>query len=185
MLDTTYPRDLVMIGAVFGLAAFVWSGWAQEGPPRSPLWRVALGVLGVAGLALAGWGVSLAVRHWGSATAMAPGTSGFTAYLVVFWVEVLVAGVVGVLLSRSGHAGLVAPWVLLVVGVHFVALALVLGQPVLHVAAGLLSAVAVVAALVPGDAVARSFWCGLLGAPVFLGVGLSSVLRGAEALAAP
>ncbi len=178
MLDTAHPRDLVMVGAVFGLATFIWSGWAQEGPPRAVLWRVLLGALGVAGLALAGWSTTQAVRHWGGSSAIEPGSRAFTVYLVVFWAEVVVAGVAGVLLARRGRGDLVAPLVLLVVGLHFVALAVVFSQPVLHLTAGLLVAVAVLAALVPAGAVARSFWCGVLGAPVFLAVGLWCALTG-------
>ena len=33
MIDQSFPRDLVMISAVFSIAASVWSGWAQEEPP--------------------------------------------------------------------------------------------------------------------------------------------------------
>ncbi|QIM21006.1 hypothetical protein G7075_07450 [Phycicoccus sp. HDW14] len=183
MLDTMHPRDLVMIGAVFGLATVLWAGWAQEAPPRAWVWRAVLGLLSVAGLALAAWSATLAVRHWGSGTAIEPGSRAFTVYLVVFWVEVLVAGVAGVLLARTGHSDLLAPLVLLVVGVHFVALAGVFGQPVLHLAAGLLSGVAVLAALLPSSTAAHSFWCGVLGAPVFLGLGLWSAVRGAGVLA--
>ncbi|MGG5257308.1 hypothetical protein [Phycicoccus avicenniae] len=184
MFDDTLPRDLVMIGAVFGAGAFAWAGWAQEGPPRAWVWRALLGVLSVAGLALAGWSGTLAARNWDGGTAIATGGRGFTLYLVVFWAEVLVAVVAGLLLARHGRSDLLAPLVLLVVGVHFFALAVVFGQPVLHLAAVLLSAIAVPAALVPPSAVARSFWCGLLGAPVFLGVGFWSVLRGASVFAA-
>ena len=59
MIDDAYPRDLVMTAAIFGVAAFVWSGWAQERPPRGVLWRVVLAVLGVAGLAVAGFALAL------------------------------------------------------------------------------------------------------------------------------
>lgn len=182
MLDTAHPRDLVMIGAVFGVATFVWAGWAQEGPPRNVVWRAVLGVLSVCGLALAGWSATLAARNWDTATAIEPGSRAFTVYLVVFWVEVVVAAVAGVVLARAGRSDLLAPLVLLVVGVHFFALAVVFGQPVLHLAAVLLSAAALVAASVPSSLAARSFWCGLLGAPVFLAIGLWSASTGASTL---
>ena len=182
MLDTTSPRDLAMIGAVFGVAAFVWAGWAQEGPPRGAAWRVLLGLFAVAGLALAGWSGTVAARHWGSGTALDPGGRAFTTYLVVFWVEVAVAAAAGVVLARTGHSELLAPFVLLVVGVHFFALAGVFGQPVLHLVAVLLSAAAVVAALVPVSVAAHSFWCGVLAAPVFLGIGLWCTRTGAAVL---
>ncbi len=145
-------------------------------------WRVVLGLLGVAGLALAGWSATAAVRNWGSGTALDPGGRAFTSYLVVFWVEVAVAAAAGVVLARTGRSDLLAPFVLLVVGVHFFALAGVFGQPVLHLAAVLLCAAAVVAAAVPTSVAAHSFWCGALGAPVFLGIGLWCTRTGAAAL---
>jgi hypothetical protein len=183
VLDTTFPRDLVMIGAVFGVATFVWAGWAQEGPPPGRAWRAVLAVLSVGGLALAGWSATLAVRNWDTATAIESGSRAFTVYLVVFWAEALLAAVAGVVLARRGRSDLLAPLVLLVVGLHFFALAGVFGQPVLHLAAVLLSAGALVAAFVPPSLAARSFWCGLLGAPVFLALGLWSASTGAEVLA--
>ena len=104
MIDVAYSRDLVMIGAIFGLAAFIWSGWAQEAPPRALVWRLVLAV--------------------------------------------------------------------------------VFGQPVLHLAGLLLTIVAVVTFILPRETAAPSFWCGILGAPVFLGIGLWCLLAGRSALSA-
>ncbi|MGL4742979.1 MAG: hypothetical protein ACRCXL_01125 [Dermatophilaceae bacterium] len=160
-----------MTGAVFGAAAFAWSGWAQEGPPRGWPWRALLALFGVTGAVLAGWSGTLAARHWGSGTAISPGSRGFTLYLIVFWAEVVIAVVAGIALTRIGRTDLLAPLVLFVVGLHFVALAWVFGQPVLHIVAALLVAAAVVSALLPAATALRSFWCGVLGAPVFLVVG--------------
>lgn len=181
MLDLAYPRDLVMIGVVFGIAAFVWAGWAQERPPAHWSWRVVLGVLGVAGLALAGLSIPVAVRNWSTPTAIDPSSGGFRIYLVIVAVEVVVAAVLAVVVIRRRRSDLVAPLILLVVGWHFFALAIVFSQPVLHVAAVLLTVAAVVAALVRSRA-ARSFWCGLLAAPVFLVIGVVCAVTGAGAL---
>ncbi|WP_454130864.1 hypothetical protein [Microbacterium lacticum] len=41
----------------------MWSGWAQEGPPRPVVWRVVLAGLGVIGLVVAGFAIPLVVRH--------------------------------------------------------------------------------------------------------------------------
>ena len=60
----------------------------------------------------------------------------------------------------------------------------VFGQPVLHVAGLLLTIVAVVAFILPRETAAPSFWCGILGAPVFFGIGLWCLLAGRSALAA-
>ncbi len=92
------------------------------------------------------------------------------------------AGFLAFLAHRARRSDLIAPLVLGVVGVHFIALAPVFDQPVLYLAAALLTAIAVVAASVPRGPVARSFWCGVLSAPVFLGIGLWSTVSASNAL---
>lgn len=171
MLETHYPRDLAMVGAIFGLAAFMWSGWAQENPPTQWWWRAVLGLFAIAGLSLAALSISMAVSHWSAATALESGNVAFRVYLIVFWVEVVLAAVLAFIAVRAGRGDLIAPLVLAVVGVHFFALAPVFAQPVLYLAAVLLTTAAIVAAVVPSGSTARSFWCGLLGAPVFVAVG--------------
>lgn len=172
MLEMHYPRDLAMVGAIFGVAAFMWSGWAQENPPAQGWWRVVLGLLALAGLSLAALSISIAVGHWGTPTALESGTGTFRVYLIAFWVEVVLAAVLAFIAIRTGRGDLIAPLILVVVGIHFFALAPVFAQPVLYLAAVLLTTIAIVAALVPAGSIARSFWCGLLGAPVFVAIGV-------------
>lgn len=172
MLELGYPRDLAMIGAIFGIACFACAGWAQAGPPEQWWWRLVLGALGVAGLALAAVSIPMAINHWSTPTALRGGTTAMVVYLVVFWAEVLLAGLLAYLAVRAGRTDLIAPLVLAVVGIHFLALAPVFGQPVLYLAGSLLTAIAVVAVLLPESYAERSFWCGILGAPVFLAIGL-------------
>lgn len=181
MLNSGYPRDLVTIGAIFGVAAFVWAGWAQENPPNHWGWRLVLALLGLVGLALAALSIPVAIRHWDTPTALQSGTVALTVYIIVFWVEVILAAVLAFLAVRAGRSDLIAPLILGVVGVHFLALAPVFTQPMLYLAAVLLTAGAITAVLVPQSLVARSFWCGLLSAPVFLGIGLWSVVAGRAA----
>lgn len=145
---------------------------AQANPPEHWGWRLALGLLGLAGLALAALGAPLAVRHWDAPTALQSGTVALLDYIIVFWVEVVLAALLAFAAVRAGRSDLIAPLILGVVGVHFFALAPVFAQPVLYLAAVLLTAVAIVASLVPASSVERSFWCGILGAPVFLTIGM-------------
>lgn len=182
MVDADFPRDLSIIAAIFGVAAFVWAGWAQEHPPAHVLWRVVLGILGLAGLALAAAGVVLTIQTWSTPTAIEPGTPAFVIYVVVFWVEFVGAGVLAFLAVRAGLSDYVAPVILGIVGIHFFALAPAFQQPFLYIAAALLTLAALVAWFVPSDDVARSFWCGLLGAPVFLAIGSWSAVAAAAAL---
>ena len=170
MIDVAHPRDLVMIGAIFGLAAFIWSGWAQEAPPKGLVFRIVLAGLGVAGLALAVPSILTAIGNWSEPSAFTSGTSAFTLYLIVFWVEVIIGAVASFFLIRTSQTENIAPLILAIVGVHFFALAVVFGQPVL------------LAFVLPRDTAAPSFWCGILGAPVFLGIGLWCLLAGYSAL---
>jgi hypothetical protein len=181
VLDTDFPRDLVMTGAIFGVAAFVWAGWAQENPPSQWIWRVVLALLGLAGIALAAISIPAAIRHWNSPTAITAGSPAFIVYVVVFWVEVAACIGLSIWAVRAGRSDLIAPLVLLIVGIHFLPLAWVFGQPIMAVAGIVASAIAIGAALVPADTVARSFWCGLLTAPVLLAIGTWCTVAGLQA----
>ncbi|MEQ6896328.1 hypothetical protein [Microbacterium sp. KR10-403] len=184
MLELDYPRDLVMIGAVFGLATIMWAGWAQEQPPAHVAWRVVLAVLSVLGLALMALSIPLAIKNWGTPSAINPHTTGFVVYVIVFWVEVVIAVVLAIIATRAGRSDLIAPLIMLIVGIHFFALALVFHQPVLHLAGALITAIAIVAAFLPREVAAPSFWCGVLGAPVFIAIGAWCFIAGRGALAA-
>ncbi|GAA1998384.1 hypothetical protein [Microbacterium ulmi] len=182
MLNLGFPRDLVMTGAIFGLAAFVWAGWAQEKPPMHWAWRVVLGILSLAGIALAALSIPTAIRSWSTPTVIDPKSAAFVVYIVVFWIEVAACIALAIWATRSGRPDLIAPLILAVVGIHFLPLAAVFGQPIMAVAGVLLTAIAVVAAFVPADHVARSFWCGVFGAPVLLAVGAWCAVAGTQAL---
>lgn len=171
MVDPDFPRDLALTAAILGFAAFVWSGWAQEKPPPRTAWRVLLAGLSLVGLVLAGIGAWLAVLTWDTVSAIAPGTVGFVVYLVAFWVEFIAASILAFIVIRRGRSDLVAPIVLAIVGIHFFALAPAFGQPFLFVPAVLLTGIAAVAGLAPAGEAARSYWCGVLAAPVFLATG--------------
>ncbi|QAY59797.1 hypothetical protein ET475_07200 [Microbacterium protaetiae] len=185
MLDLGYPRDLVMTGAIFGLAAFIWAGWAQENPPTHVVWRVVLAVLSAAGLALAALSVPLAIKNWRTPSAIDPHSAGFVFYVIVFWVEVAVAIVLAIIATRAGRSDLIAPLILAIVGIHFFALAVVFGQPVLHLAGALITAIAIIAAFLPREVAAPSFWCGLFAAPIFLAIGAWCLIAGRSALTGP
>ncbi len=174
-----YPRDLAVIAAAFGVAALVWATWAQEHPPRGWWWRAVLGLGSLAGLALAVVGTILLVRVWATPTAIEPGTTAFVVYVVVFWVELAFAVVLAILAIRAGWSDYVAPALLALVGLDLIALAPALRQPFLFVPAVLLLGTAGWALLAPSDDVARSFWCGILGAPVFLAAGAWAVAAAA------
>ncbi|CAL9545716.1 hypothetical protein SUDANB121_04350 [Nocardiopsis dassonvillei] len=123
-------RDATMTTAVLGFFAAAWFGWAQERPPGGPATRwlgggSALGVL----LAVAG-GV-LSWLHWDTGSVLGEG-SAMALYLIVLGVE-FGAALLGVLvLLAMGRSEYLAPWVCLVVGVHFFPMAPILENPLLY-----------------------------------------------------
>ncbi|MFC4138471.1 MULTISPECIES: hypothetical protein [unclassified Microbacterium] len=179
---TEFPRDLLMTGVIFGMAAFVWAGWAQERPPKQVIWRVLLAVIGLGGAALAGLSLPAAIRNWNGPTAIEVGGPAFIAYVVVFWVEVIVMIVLSVVAARRKRSDLIAPLILAVVGIHFVPLAWVFAQPVFALVGVLVTAVAVFATRPPLKTAARSFWCGILAGPILLITGAVCAAVGAAAL---
>lgn len=178
MIDGAFPRDVVMMAAIFGVAAFVWSGWAQERPPRGVIWRVVLGAVGVAGVAVAGLSIPLVVRNWRSGTAIEVGGAAWTVYLIVAAIEVVACIALAVWASSERRSDLIASLVLAVVGIHFVPLASVFGQRILVWVGVALTIVAVVAVVLPTQKNARSFWCGILGAPILLVGAVACLLVG-------
>ncbi|WP_157432160.1 hypothetical protein [Agromyces italicus] len=183
MITPEFPRDLLMTGAIFGVAAFIWAGWAQERPPRHWIWRVLLAVIGLGGIALAALSIPRAIRNWSSPTAIEVGGPAFITYVVVFWVEVIAMIVLSILATRRGRSDLIAPLILAVVGIHFLPLAWVFGQPILAVTGALVTIVAAFATRPPLTIAARSFWCGIVGGPILLISGAVCAAAGAAALA--
>lgn len=181
MIDPAFPRDLVMTAAIFGAAAFIWAGWAQEKPPHW-VWRIVLAVLSLAGIAMIAINVPTAIRSWDTPTAIDVGGTAWTVYLVVFALEI--AAIIGLAIwaAYARRTDVFAPLVLGVVGVHFVPLAFVFGQMILAVVGVILVLIAVLAAVLPAERVARSFWCGILAAPVLLIAGGICAVAGRDAL---
>lgn len=182
MFDPAFPRDLLFIGALFGFAAFAWAGWAHERPPKGASPRIALVAIQLAGLALLGVALPPLVRAWGTPTALVPGSAAFVWYVVIAWIEVVAIVALAILFARTKRAELTAAAAMIVVGVHFLPLGFVLGQPILFVAAILLTAIGAASVLPPRSLAAPSFWCGALGGPVLLVLGAVSLVAGLGAV---
>ena len=73
---------------------------------------------------------------------------------------------------------------LIIVGLHFVPLAFVFGQPIIMLAAAVITAAGVASVFLPGKVAAPSFWCGILAAPIFLILGAVALVAGIGALSA-
>ncbi|QQQ78874.1 hypothetical protein IOD16_10840 [Saccharothrix sp. 6-C] len=120
-MTTEFLRDQHFTTAWFGLMAFVWFGWAQEDPPKA--WRGWLGLGSGLGVVIAlGFG-ALTGLNWGEPTAL-EGRYGWFGLLVA--VEVVAAGVGGLVLARRRASRWTAWWVAAVVAAHFLPLAVLL-----------------------------------------------------------
>lgn len=176
MIATEFPRDLFVTAAIFGIAAFAWAGWGQERPPKGWPSRLLLAAVQVGGAVTGGLGVTQAIRRWNTPTAIVVGGPAFVAYIVVFWIEIAAIVVLARWAARRGRKDLYAPLALGVVGVHFIPLAWVFAQPIYALTGVVTTAIAVLAARLPDEQAARSYWCGLLGGATLLVVGVACLL---------
>jgi hypothetical protein len=137
-----YLRDDAIIVLLFGLLASTWFGWAHEGPPRS--WRLPLTLAAVTSIVIGAVGGYLTWRHWGGGSALSePGA--MRSYGITVGVEFALAGIGAAVLGVRKRQDLIAPWICLVVGVHFAPLAPILKNPMLYVLAAVVTAVALAA----------------------------------------
>lgn len=136
-METAFLRDFAMYAAIFGAFSFVWFGWAQENPPKK--WRAWLGVGSGVGLLVAALGGFLASQNWHAGSALKADPSAYTFYLAVVAFEVVLSFVGAMWLQKHGKPQLVAPWIALVVGLHFAPLALVFQDTWLYVLAALVA----------------------------------------------
>lgn len=137
-------RDLAVNAAILGVAAMAWFGWAQEAPPAG--WPVALGIGSGLGILIAVFAGVSAWRNRRSGSAMAD-RSGRRRYSLAVGVETIAAAVGAVALALTGQSAYIAPWILFVVGTHFVPLSRLFAIRSLAVAGVLLVAVSVAAVI--------------------------------------
>ncbi|MGN7454394.1 hypothetical protein ACTHPH_06230 [Paenibacillus pasadenensis] len=166
-----YVRDYAMYASVFGLFSMSWFGWAQEKPRES--WRAGLGIAAGAALLVCLAGVYLSITNWDAPSALNE-TSAFRAYLIAFYAELALAGIGSWLLYRAKRPSFVAPWITLVVGVHFISLKSVFDDAALYLLAALMIAVALAA--VP---LARKL---NVASSAMTGIGCGTILLGFAAL---
>lgn len=149
-------RDSLYTTAWFGLMTMVWFGWAQESPLtrlRVPL--IVGSVLG--GLVAVGFGI-LTALYWQDPTALA---GRYATFGIIVGAEFLLAGAGALALKFTGRARWMCWWVALVVAVHFLSLAWLLGGPSLAVLAVIqVVTLGVVAVLIKADTSPTSRYVG-------------------------
>ena len=128
------------MAAVFGMAGFIWFGWGQEDLP--PHWRIALGIGATLSLVAAIAGGFLAFDNWGPESALAA-KDDRRLFGIVAGTEFALSAIGAAILGLLGRARWTSSWICLVVGVHFVPLAVIFGDPGLYVLAALMSLAAV------------------------------------------
>ena len=138
-MEIEYIRDFTMYTAIFGIMSFVWFGWAQEAPRKS--WRTYIGIASGIALLLGLSGVYLSATNWEAASALRDNDS-FTTYIIVFWLEMIIGAIGVIILFRMKKREYTAPWIALIVGVHFIFLAEVLNDYALYLLAVLMTAAA-------------------------------------------
>lgn len=133
-----YIRDYVMYVSIFGMFSFVWFGWAQERP--RPNWRVYIGIASGIALLLCLLGVYLSINNWDAPSTLKDQAS-YTTYLIAVYTEFFLAGAGSFVLYRLKRKDYVAPWILFIVGIHFLALVSVFKDPSLYLLTALLVAI--------------------------------------------
>ena len=140
-----FLRDTLMTAAIFGIFAMSWFGWAQEAPPSR--WRPFLAAGSALGLVVgAGMGI-VAALNWDAPSALDIDGRA-EAFGIVVGIEVALCLGGALVLRARDHEDLVSPWIGVVVGLHFVPLALIFNDPSLYVLATLMTAGAVVGTVV-------------------------------------
>ncbi|GAA2384299.1 hypothetical protein Cme02nite_66480 [Catellatospora methionotrophica] len=123
-----HVRDAAMTALIFGFFASAWFGWAQEAPPVA--WKKRLGIAGGVSIAVSLAGGILAWQHWSDGSALSePGA--MRRYGIIVGIECVAAAAGALVLGLRGKRELIAPWICLVVGVHFIPLAGPLQSPIL------------------------------------------------------
>lgn len=113
------PKDLAVTALILGIAAAMWFGWGQAEPPSG--WSLPLNIGTFAAIAVAVGAGGIVARFHHGATAMTDQRVR-RGYGITVGVEIAACGLGAAGLGLAGHSAYIAPWILLVVGVHFVPL---------------------------------------------------------------
>jgi hypothetical protein len=162
---------------ILGFAAMMWFGWGLAQPPLG--WSLPLTIGIFAAIAVEGFAGCLLARFRGSASAMEDQRVR-RRYGVTVGVEVAAIALGAVGLGLAGRPAYAAPWILLVVGVHFLPLGRLVGSVDLLWSGLALCAVAIAAAVTGAvSAVAPSAVTGGFGGLVLVAAAAASLLRAA------
>lgn len=169
-------RDLGATALVLGFAGVMWFGWSQEGPPAP--WVPFLIGGSIVGAIVAVLALILTIKHRKGASAMR-GAGGSRAYRWAVIIEVGAIAVGAAALALTGHAAYISPWVLFIVGAHFLPLGTLFHIQSLRMCGLLVAAIAVTATIVGvSDDVLPSAVAGAGGGVLMVAFGGYILLRG-------
>ena len=169
------PRDLTVTAVILGVAGALWFGWGQAQPPAGWGLPMIIGTLAAIAVAVAAGITMSRLRH--GATAM-ESRRVRRAYGITVGIETAAIGLGAAGLALAGRSAYTAPWILLVVGVHFVPLGRLFGSVDLLWAGLVLSAVAIAGAVTGAvSAVAPSAVTGAFGGLVLVAAAVTSLGR--------
>lgn len=172
------PRDLSVSALILGFAAMMWFVWGQAQPP--PGWSLPLTIGIFAAIAVEGLAGSMVARFRRSATAMRDQQVS-RRYGITVGAEVAAIALGALALGLAGRPADTAPWILLVVGVHFVPLGRLFGSVDLLWSGLALCAVAIAAAVTGAvSAVAPSAVTGGFGGLVLVVTAVTTLRRAAR-----
>ncbi|SHF03831.1 hypothetical protein SAMN05444392_106179 [Seinonella peptonophila] len=130
-----------MYTAIFGMFSFCWFGWAQENPRKN--WRLYIGLASGIAFIISAIGIYLSVKNWHGRTVLSD-PSVYKYYLVVVLIEFLLAAIGAFVLIKYKKNNYVAPWIALIVGVHFFWLKNIFKDSSLYILAILVIGVAII-----------------------------------------
>ncbi|SDZ50153.1 hypothetical protein SAMN05421684_5848 [Asanoa ishikariensis] len=168
-------RDAGFTAVFLGFFASAWFGWAQA--DQSSAWLTAGSIVSVL-VAVIGLVTGLRAPAEGSAM---KDRAASRRYGIIVGIEFAVIFAGAILLGRLGQPDYIPVWVAFVVGIHFVPLAPVLGDPLLRPLA-VATCVVAVAGLITGLAtdVAPSLVVGVGTGSLLLAYSLQALARGAR-----
>jgi hypothetical protein len=171
------PGDLAVTALILGVAATMWFGWGQAQPPAG--WGIPLAIGTFTAVAVAVLAGSVVVRFRRGATAMRD-QRVHRGYWITVGAEVAAIATGVAALALAGRPAFTAPWILLVVGVHFLPLGRLFGAVDLLWSGLALSAVAIAGAVTGAvSAVAPSAVTGGFGGLVLVATAVTILRRAA------
>lgn len=160
------PRDVAATALVLAIASVAWFGWSTADVDGA--WAVVATIGMLAGLVVAGLALVRVVRTRGTGSVMADAAAR-RRYNVVVGLEVVLIFLGVSVLNRLDLIAQLAPWILLVVAVHFLPLARLFRVRALAVCGVVLIVVALAAAVVEaGGVLAGTALAGGAGGAVML-----------------